>query len=291
MSSLPKPVQPVFTMTIDELNRKFKFRPFLMKENRAIYNARAIGDDITVRDTFEQVVQSCLMEGKNETIDVPNLPAHIVDYMFLQIFIKSETDRLPVTYTCRNIVTVEEEFSEDDEDGNEVTGTREVTKECGHQTPNTLDLKQVIIDYPENYQERKIIKVDDNITLHVDYPKSSSMRELYTAHDKDDEGNYLHSKEERESANMKLIFDSIVSVNSKNGDSEIITYPNDEGFKLEDFAEWLDEVPKHVTEHLLRFYQELPIIRLKTKMLCVEPDCLHTAEYEFIGVRSFLDLS
>lgn len=289
--SLPKAVQPVFTMTVDELNKKFKYRPFVMRENRAILNARVIGDDITVRDTFEQVVQACLMENKNEKVDVPSLPAHLVDYMFLQIFTKSETDMLPVTYTCRNQILVEEEFDEVDEDGNDKKVTREVLKECGHQTRNHLDLKQVKIVYPDGYKEKKAIKVDDEITLNIDYPKSSSMRELYTAHDKDEDDNYLFTEEQREQANLKLIFDSIVNVTKISNGVETITYPNDEGFSIEDFQEWLDESPKHVTTELLMFYQVLPIIHLKTNMQCINPDCLHKSEYEFIGVRSFLDLS
>lgn len=290
--SLPKPVQPVFTMTIDEQNKKYKYRPFLMKEERAILMARTIGDDIAVRDTFEQVVQACLVENKADKVDVPNLPAHIVDYMFLQIFTKSNTDRLPVTFTCRNHITVEEEVEDVDEDGKDIKELREITKECGHQTRNHLDLRQVKIVYPEDYQSKKAIKISDNITLNIDYPKSVSMREFYKAHDLDEDGKFLYSETEREEANLKLIFDSIVNVTSIDQDgNENITFPNDPDFSPSDFTNWLDELPKEITVELISFYQNLPVVKLTTKMHCLNQDCLHQTEYEFIGVRSFLDLS
>lgn len=288
--SLPKPVQPVFTLHIEETAKTYKYRPFVMKEERAILQARILGDDGAVRDTIENVVQACIHDKTNK-IDVAELPAHIVDYIFIQMFTKSSTDRLPVTYTCVNEITYEKEFEEMDENGKEFKETREVTENCNHQSRNHLDLKQVTIHYPENYKEKKSIKVDDKITLNIDYPKSRSMREFYKAHEVNEYGEYVLSEKEREEANLQLMFESIVNITTVNDDESVTVAKPEIDFTSEEFVEWLDELPKDISVKMIAFYQDLPVIKMTSKMQCLNTKCLHSTEYDFIGVRAFLDLS
>lgn len=288
--SLPKPAQPVFSVEIEELGKVIKYRPFLMKEERAILMAKAIGDDDSVRDTIEQVVQDCIVEGKNP-IKVDDLPAHIVDYLFMQMFTKSNTDRLPVTFTCTNLITKEEEVDSVDEDGNDIKETIERETECGHESKNHLDLKQITIDYPENYKERKAIKVSDKITLNIDYPKSSSMRNYYKTNEIDEDGNFVYSQEERERANELLIFESVVNITEIDADgNERISLP-EKDFDVKEFISWIDELPKEVSISLAKFFQEMPQIKLKATMHCLNSECLHKTEYTLTGAKAFLDLS
>lgn len=288
--SLPKPAQPVFSVQIDELGKAIKYRPFLMKEERAILMAKAIGDDDSVRDTIEQVVQSCIIDKTNK-IKVDDLPAYIVDYLFMQMYTKSNTDRLPVTYTCTNLITKKEVVDIVDEDGNDITEEIEREVECGHETKNHLDLKDIKIDYPENYQDKKAIKVDENITLNIDYPTSVIMRNYYKVTEYDDEGIYLHSQEERERANENLIYESIVNITEIDADgNEKVSLP-DVDFTVEEFIKWVDELPKEVSIALAGFFQQLPQIRLIATMQCINQECLHKTEYTLTGAKAFLDLS
>jgi hypothetical protein len=283
---LPKPIQTVFNTTIKETNTLYKFRPFVMKDERSILTAKALGDDDAVRDTIENVVQSCLVDEK---IIASELGAHIVDYLYIQMYSKSNIDMLPVTYTCVN--DVEEKIKQVilNEDGVEEEVELDIVKKCGHESQNHLDLKRVKIEYPENYEQLKNIKVSDAITLNMEYPKSKTMREWNKVNALNEFNEFLYTEEERQEANSNVIFESIVSITEKlKDDGESIRYPTKD-FNKEEFFEWLDELPKNVTEDLTIFFSKLPQIKLVSTMLCQK--CYHKEEFVFIGAPSFLALS
>ena len=52
---------------------------------RALAGTDPLGDDDAVRDTIENVVQSCLVDDK---IIASELGAHIVDYLYIQMYSK-----------------------------------------------------------------------------------------------------------------------------------------------------------------------------------------------------------
>lgn len=287
--ALPKVDQPIFSRTVKELNKTFKFRPFVMKEEKSLLLAKSIGDDNSIRHTIEQVVQSCLRS--KEEIDVEQLPAHIVDYLYISIFTKSNASRLPVDYQCQNVITKKVKIVDINEKGEEVEEEREVVEPCGHTTANHLNLEKVEISYPEDYEERKIITVDENTKLYLEYPKSISVRNINLMNEKDDDNNFIKSEEERAEAYKTLIFESVVKVVKQVQDQEEeITLPGVD-FDKDELMDWIEELPKEVTWSLSRFFAELPTIRLVENLQCINPECLKKTEYEITGAKSFFLLS
>lgn len=288
--SLPKVSQPIFSVTVKELGKTLKFRPFLMKEERAILVAKSIGDEDSIRNTIEEVVQACLVSSK-ENIQVSELPAHIVDYLYINIYVKSNSDRLPVEYTCRHSILKTTKVPYVTDDGVESEKEEEIYEECGHKTSNTLNLANVEIRYPEGYEERKKIEVGPGITLNVEYPKSRSIRIINKMNQYDEEtGEFINSQEDREKAYQDLIMESIVNITEIKDGEEFVKLPNTD-FNADEFFEWIDTLPKEVSTKLSLFFAELPSISLVENMMCLNPECLQKTEYEIVGAKSFFLLS
>ena len=284
---LPEISLPKFSTTIKELKKTFHFRPFMMKEERAILMAKAIGTDIEVRQTIEQVVDACLIT--NEKINVEELPAHIVDYLFMQMYTRSNTNILTVNFTC-NANYTKYEFTKkvDEETGEEYEEENKITQQCNHESLNPMDLGAIKIFYPENFEERKVIKIDDSITLYLKAPMSKSIRNVYLMSEVNEDGEYSHTEKEREEAYENLVFESIDRIIKIEGDSEVI-YTNAD-FTVESFGVWVDNAPKHVAEGMAEFFAEMPSIFLHTKMQCLRPECQYSTTYAITGAKSFLDL-
>lgn len=285
---LPEISLPKFSTTIKEIKTTFHFRPFMMKEERAIQMAKAIGTDIEVRQTIEMVVEACLISNKK--IEVEELPAHIVDYLFMQMYARSNTNVLSVSYHCHATYNKYDFVKKVDPDtGEEYEDEVKTEKKCDHESLNPLDLSAITLHYPENFDERKVIKVNDNITLYFNAPKSKSIRNVYKMTEVNEEtGEYVHSDEEREDAYSDLIFESIDKIVEVKNEEEIIYTIDD--FTKESFAEWIDNAPKHVSEEMTVFFSEMPTIYLKTNMKCLLPECQNSTEISLTGARSFLDL-
>ena len=285
---LPQISLPKFSTTIKEINKTFHFRPFMMKEERAIQMAKAIGTDIEVRQTIEQVVQACLIS--NKPIDVESLPAHIVDYLFMQMFMRSNTNVLSVNYHCRAIYKKYEFIKKVDPDtGEEYEEEKVSEQECGYDSTNFLPLSNIELLYPESHEKNKVIKVSDNITLYVNAPKSSSIRNVYKMTELNEETSEpLYSEAEREDAYSNLVYESIDKVVELVGEEEKIYTIDD--FTRDGLETWIDNAPKHVAEQLTDFFSELPTIYLRSEMKCLRPECQHKTEVALTGAKSFLDL-
>lgn len=285
---LPEISLPKFSTTIKEIKTTFHFRPFMMKEERAIQMAKAIGTDIEVRQTIEQVVEACLISNKK--IEVEELPAHIVDYLFMQMYSRSNTNILSVNYICHATYNKYDFVKKIDPDtGEEYEDEVKSEHECNHESLNPLDLNAITLHYPENFEERKVIKVNDSITLYLNAPKSKSIRNVYKMSEIDEETkDYIHTDEEREDAYSDLIFESIDKIVEVKGEEEIIYTIDD--FTKESFSEWIDNAPKHVSEEMTLFFSEMPTIYLKSNMKCLLPECQNSTDVALTGARAFLDL-
>jgi len=80
---IPSNSHPTYEILIPSLNKKFKFRPFLMKENKALMLAQVSEDDTIILNTLKEVVKSCCLDE----IDVSKLA--IFDFEFILCHLRS----------------------------------------------------------------------------------------------------------------------------------------------------------------------------------------------------------
>lgn len=100
---LPKIEYPIFDVHLKSLNRKVKFRPFLVKEEKLLLMAKEAKDLPTIFDTVKQIVNNCCLEE----LDVVNLPMFDIEMIFVHLRLKSVGENLELTYKCNHVVNEE----------------------------------------------------------------------------------------------------------------------------------------------------------------------------------------
>ena len=92
------PVQntPIYTITVPSTQEKFKFRPFLVKEEKALIIAQQSEDITVMTDTLKSIIESCA----KSKIDVESLATFDLEYIFCQIRAKSVGEIIELIFFC-----------------------------------------------------------------------------------------------------------------------------------------------------------------------------------------------
>jgi hypothetical protein len=85
---LPKVEVPTYELTLPSEERKIKFRPFLVREEKILYIAQETGDNKQMVNALKEVVDACTFN----LLKVDNLPIFDVEYIFLQLRAKSVSE-------------------------------------------------------------------------------------------------------------------------------------------------------------------------------------------------------
>jgi T4 bacteriophage base plate protein len=151
--ALPKISYPTFDVHLKSLNKKVKFRPFLVKEEKLLLMAKEAEDLPSLLDTVKQIINNCCLED----INVDELPLFEIELVFIHLRLKSVGENLELTYKCENIVE---------------------EQPCGASMTFEVDLSQVTIEEPESHTNK--IMITEDIGVMLKYPSlkiSSSMAE------------------------------------------------------------------------------------------------------------------
>jgi hypothetical protein len=140
---LPKIEHPTYSFYIKSLDRKVKFRPFLVKEEKVLLMAKESADEDSIKDSIRQIITNCAQEP----IEVDKLPMFDIEMIFLMLRAKSIGEKVKLTFTCQNVV-----------DG----------AECGGETDYTLDLDKVKYEIPEGHDSK--VMLTDTVGIKLKYP-------------------------------------------------------------------------------------------------------------------------
>lgn len=135
--SLPKISQPYYTHNLKGSNKKIKFRPFTVKEQKILLNAKESGDVNEQIDSMCQIITMCT----DGTVDPKNSPIFDIEDLFLRIRSKSVSDNVELSYKDKK--------SED------------IIKV-------NINLDDVQVTIPEDHSNK--ILIDDNLGLMMKYP-------------------------------------------------------------------------------------------------------------------------
>lgn len=94
--ALPINNTPVFNLTIPSTGKKVKFRPFLVKDEKALMIAQQSEDVLVMVDTLKSVIKSCVVDN----IDVNSLATFDIEYIFIQIRSKSVGETVELLFPC-----------------------------------------------------------------------------------------------------------------------------------------------------------------------------------------------
>jgi len=148
---------PVYDIVIPSTQKKVKFRPFLVKEQKVLLIALESQDESQVLGSIIRTVESCAQEK----INVNELTTFDVEYIFIQIRTKSAGETSDIGLAC---------------------------DKCEHVNEVKVKLDDIVIDKPV---KPPVIKLNEKYSLQLKYPsykflleenirkKSSGTEQLY----------------------------------------------------------------------------------------------------------------
>lgn len=93
--TLPKIDKPLFDLHVPSLDKKVKFRPFVVKEEKILLIAQQSGQEKDIIQAIKQVVNNCVQE---KGFDVDKLATFDLEYLFLKLRAKSVNNIIEVSY-------------------------------------------------------------------------------------------------------------------------------------------------------------------------------------------------
>lgn len=93
--ALPMMQTPTYELTVPSTKKKVKFRPFLVKEEKALMLAQQSEDSQVMINTLKDIIENCVKD-----VDVNKLALFDLEYIFLQLRAKSIGEISEVMYSC-----------------------------------------------------------------------------------------------------------------------------------------------------------------------------------------------
>lgn len=93
--SLPKIDKPIFDLHVPSMNKKVKFRPFTVKEEKILLTAQQSGEEKDIIMAIKQVLNNCCQEP---TFDIDRLATFDLEFMFLKLRARSVNNIIEVSY-------------------------------------------------------------------------------------------------------------------------------------------------------------------------------------------------
>ena len=136
---LPKIVTPTYELVLPSSNRKIKFSPFLVKEEKILILAMESQDTKQIANAVKNVITHCIL---TKGIKVDKLSTFDIEYLFLNIRGKSVGEDIEVMVTCPD-------------DGKT-------------QVPTLINIDSIKVQRSDDHETD--IKLDDTYTLRMKYP-------------------------------------------------------------------------------------------------------------------------
>ena len=94
--ALPKLNTLTYELELPSSGEKLKYRPFLVKEQKALMIAQESEDDKLIENTFAQIINDCVFDD----VDPYTMPMFDIEYLFLRIRGKSVGEKVKLNVLC-----------------------------------------------------------------------------------------------------------------------------------------------------------------------------------------------
>ena len=94
---LPTIETPIYELKLPSSNKKIKYRPFLVKEEKILILALESKDQDEITNAVTDVLKKCIL---TKTVDIDSLPTFDIEYLFLNIRAKSIGEDIKMTVIC-----------------------------------------------------------------------------------------------------------------------------------------------------------------------------------------------
>ena len=229
--ALPEIATPTYTLTIPSTKKKVKYRPFLVKEQKILILAMENEDQEQILDAITNTIKACLITK----VDMATLALFDIEYLFLQIRARSISEEIEMRVTC------------------------------GDDGETTVDVKFMVDDVKVNFPKghTNIIKLDDNLTIEMQYPDLDYFAKI----------NFMDEKVDEYELVAKCIKRVYVGEDDFTSDS------------LDESKAWVEGLTNNQFEKIQSFFETMPTLRhvLKVK----NPKTKVTNEVVLEGLSDF----
>jgi len=136
--ALPKIATPFYEMKLPSNNKTIKYRPFLVKEEKLLLMAMESNNQTEISNVMKQIIVNCT----DNKVDVNHLPMFDIEYLFLQLRIKSIDDVAEIKLPC---------------------------EKCNENYDVKINLKEIDVNFPEEKIEFKI-QLNSDVGIVMKYP-------------------------------------------------------------------------------------------------------------------------
>lgn len=145
--ALPLNSTPIYSLTIPTTGKEIKFRPFLVKEERALLLAQQSEDKSIMMNTLKDIIKSCVKGN----INVDELATVDIEYIFIQLRARSVGENVDLIFRCTHC---------DDKNA---------------KVKITIDLTQLEVSSADN---NKKIALFDNVGVVMKYPNMDTISDI-----------------------------------------------------------------------------------------------------------------
>jgi len=135
---LPTIAVPEYELILPSTEKKIKYRPFLVKEEKILLIALESEDQTNILNAIKTIIDACVY---SDTLKASEMPTFDLEYIFLQLRAKSKGEVIDLKYECPKCKTeLKIQLN---------TDNIMVTKQDGH--TNTIELTEelgVVMKYP-----------------------------------------------------------------------------------------------------------------------------------------------
>ncbi len=94
---LPKINTPTYELVLPSNNKKIKYRPFLVREEKILILALESEDSKQITDAVVEILSECVL---TKGVDINTLPTFDIEYIFLNVRSRSVGESVEVSVTC-----------------------------------------------------------------------------------------------------------------------------------------------------------------------------------------------
>jgi hypothetical protein len=146
--ALPINTSPMYTVEVPSTKESIKFRPFLVKEEKALLIAQHSESAQTMIDTLKEVIKSCT----NGKVNADALATFDLEYLFTQIRAKSVGENVDLIFPC------------------------DVCTDEKARVKLTFDLTKIKVDFPEGHT--KTIELFGDVGVIMKYPSINVIKQI-----------------------------------------------------------------------------------------------------------------
>lgn len=264
--TLPKVSTPTYEMKIPSTGKVYKFRPFLVKEQKLLLMALESKDPVQMQSSMSDIIRLCFFEK----LDPSELAPYDLELIFLKLRAKSVGEISKLSFACTK--TVDKPIFITDEEGNRVQqGTKEA--ECGGKIEIEVNLEELTIDTSTMKPNKVVVGTNDNgeVGVILRIPTIASMMKY--------DGN--NPKVTDTEVAFSLLADCIEMI--YNGEETF--HRND--LDREEVLDFIGTLPAEKFAEIMEFIASVPKLSKTVDLKC--PSCGNETKYTIEGIDGFFD--